>query len=918
MTDFEDITTAYDHHQVEDKIYRYWLDRKFFAADPKSDKEPFSIPMPPPNITGSLHMGHALDLTLQDILTRFERMRGKEVLWLPGVDHAGIATQNVVEKDLKKQGTNRHALGREKFLDKVWEWKKQYGDTIVGQLHKLGGSCDWHRLRFTLDEGCSEAVKEVFTRLYAEGLIYRGFYIINWCPRCLTALSDIEVEHRPQEGFLWFIRYPLERQEKDLTHVTVATTRPETMLGDTAVAVNPNDERYKDLIGKNLILPIIGRVIPVIADELVDPAFGTGCVKVTPAHDLNDYLMGTKHQLEAITVIDEEGRMNAQAGPYNGMDRFVARQKIVDDLQRQDLMAKVESYPTPLGHCYRCDTPIEPYFSRQWFVKMQPLAQPAMKAVEAGKTKFIPERWTKVYLDWMANLHDWCISRQIWWGHRLPVWYCQHCRPEGASRQAPPVLKLGGDSAKAETVGTIVAKEKPDKCPKCGSHRLIQDEDVLDTWFSSALWPFSTLGWPKHTPELKKFYPTSILVTAYDIIFFWVSRMLMMGVKFMGEVPFKQVYIHGLVRDPSGKKMSKSRGNVIDPLGLIDNYGADALRFALVSLVTAQGQDLKLTEEKIKESRNFANKVWNMTRFVALMKESAGTLPVPEGAGDKNLADRWILSRFNETITGTTKLLEDRDFGEAARRLYEFVWGDFCDWYVEISKLEFKRGRNTPLLYLDEILAGVMKLLHPFIPFITEEIWHKSGHKKTDLIVTPWPQADQKMIDAKLDEEMATFQKITTAIRNLRVRLEVPIKKKAEVTIKVTSHEQKEFLEEVKPWLVDFGRLSLLSIQEQLPDKPHGCATAVVEGVEIYLNLEGLIDIPREIERLQAKITELATVLKNLSYRLENPSFTSKAPAEVIAKEKDRAETLAKDIAALEDQIKNLAEVAGQPGLTFQ
>ncbi|MGZ3536945.1 MAG: valine--tRNA ligase, partial [Thermodesulfobacteriota bacterium] len=726
---------SYDPHQVEEKWYRYWEEQGYFRADEDSERTAYSIVIPPPNVTGVLHIGHALNNTLQDILIRFKRMDGYNALWMPGTDHAGIATQNVVEKKLLEEGLDRHTLGREKFIERVWKWKEQSGGTIIGQLKKLGASCDWSRERFTMDEGLSEAVKEVFVRLYQEGLIYRSHYIINWCPRCQTALSDLEVEHQEVLGKLYHLKYPFKERER---FVIVATTRPETMLGDTAVAVNPEDERYQGVIGKKVVLPVVNREIPVIADSYVDIEFGTGCLKITPAHDFNDFEIGLKHGLEQIKVIDEAGRMNENAGPYQGMDRFECREKMIEDFERDGILIKIEDYRHVVGHCYRCKTVVEPNLSLQWFVKTKPLAKTAIEAVRDGRTRIIPEVWEKTYFEWMENIRDWCISRQIWWGHRIPAWYCENCGQ------------------------VIVAKTTPTSCPNCGSNRLIPETDVLDTWFSSALWPFSTMGWPKETKLLKRFYPTSVLVTGFDILFFWVARMMMMGLKFMGDVPFRDVYIHGLVRDERGEKYSKTRGNVVDPLDLIDRYGADALRFTLTAL-TMPGSDLKLSESRTEGYRHFANKIWNASRFVLMNLEEfdLGVMTGEVSPEAFNLPDRWIRGRLNQVIREVRRSLEEYKFNEACHVLYQFIWHEFCDWYLELSKLSLYKGgneqkRDLTKLTLLEVLDATLRSLHPFMPFITEEIWQQLPRQgeKASIMIAEFPNPDDRYEDASVASEM--------------------------------------------------------------------------------------------------------------------------------------------------------------------
>jgi valyl-tRNA synthetase len=708
------LAKTYEPKEVEEKWYCYWERNDLFKANTESIKSPFSIVIPPPNITGSLHMGHALNNTLQDILCRYRRMKGYSVLWQPGTDHAGIATQNVVEKDLASKGTDRHQIGRERFVKLVWEWREKFGGVIINQLKRLGSSCDWSRERFTMDEGLSRAVREVFVRLYDEGLIYRGDYIINWCPRCHTALADLEVEHEDKDSFLYYIRYPFEDREG---YLIVATTRPETVLGDTALAVNPEDERYKDLSGAYVLLPVLNRPIPVIFDNYVDKEFGTGALKITPAHDPNDFEIGNTHQLERIKVIDEDGSMNELAGPYKGMDRFQCRERILQDLESSGLLEKTEPYSHAVGHCYRCKTMIEPLLSKQWFIKVGPLAKEAIAAVKDGKTRIVPSNWEDVYYEWMNNIKDWCISRQIWWGHRIPVWYCQGC----------------GE--------IIVAKEEPKACPSCKGKDLQQETDVLDTWFSSALWPFSTLGWPDSTDELKTFYPTSVLVTGFDILFFWVARMMMMGIHFLGDVPFRDVYIHALVKDEQGQKMSKSKGNIIDPLEVLDRFGTDAFRFTL-SVLAIQGRDIRLSEERIAGYRNFINKIWNAARFSLMNLKDCKPPSIDKSS--ITLADRWIMSRMGEVAEEISGHLDDYRFNDAAGTCYQFVWHEFCDWYLEMAKLELyskdQKRREVAHSVLQILLSGVVRLLHPFVPFITEEIWYRLPYTEGSIMVAQFPK----------------------------------------------------------------------------------------------------------------------------------------------------------------------------------
>ena len=885
-----ELPKAYSHAEVEEPRYQKWEKSGLFSPDALKG-EPFSIVIPPPNITGSLHMGHALDNTLQDILIRYKRMKGFKALWVPGTDHAGIATQNVVEKDLSKEKKRKEDIGREQFLERVWAWKEKFGGTITSQLRRLGASCDWKRERFTMDEGLSKAVRRAFVQLYKEGLIYRGKKIINWCPRCKTALSDIEVEHENQKGKLWFIKYSAA--------VVVATTRPETMLGDTAVAVNPNDERYSGLIGKVLELPLVGRKIPVIADSLVDPSFGTGAVKVTPAHDAADFEMGERHDLPKINILAKNGKIildeleNAEklrVVRYEGLDRFKAREAIVADLEKEGFLEKTQDYDNALGKCYRCKTVIEPYNSDQWFVNIRPLAEPAIKAVEEGVIKFVPERWGKVYLDWMVNLKDWCISRQIWWGHRIPVWYCR--------------------------CGEVIAAEQaPSKCSSCGSKNLRQDEDVLDTWFSSSLWPFSTLGWPEQTKDLEEFYPTSVLITGYDIITFWVSRMIMMGLKFMGKEPFKTVYIHGLIRDISGKKMSKSLGNVIDPIGVIDRVGADALRFSLTSLVTSGGQDLKLSEEKITEGRNFANKIWNVARFV-LMQEAQGQGTADRGAGtadriekeDLTLADKWILSRLNLTIGQITQMLDSYQFGEAAKRLYEFVWSEFCDWYIEMSKVPARARADV----LRSVLIDSLKMLHPFMPFETEELYGKfpisnvqCPNGEQTIMLAEWPTADESLIDESVEKKMRLVFEVIRAIRNLRADMNIQAGKPAEVFLE--TGEMARCLVEAEEYIKALTRSSNVKIEKSIAKVPPKSAKTATEKINIYIPLEGLVDFEKEALRLKKNLEGLLAAAKKIESKLATPSFTENAKPELVEMEKQKLKEYLEREKVLEERLSVLA-----------
>jgi valyl-tRNA synthetase len=869
----KNIPTVYDPQEVEAKWYKYWEDNGFFHQEVNKGKKPFSIVIPPPNVTGQLHMGHALDNALQDILIRFRRMQGYNTLWMPGTDHAGIATQIKVEEMLAKDGISRYDMGREKFIEKVWEWKEQYGDRIIKQLKSLGASCDWQRERFTMDEGCSKAVREVFVSLYEKGLIYQGNRITNWCPRCNTALSDIEVEHEEKPGHLYHVRYPVEGSEGE--YLTVATTRPETILGDTAVAVNPEDARYSHLIGKNLILPLVGRLIPVIADEYVDQAFGTGAVKITPSHDPNDFEMGLRHKLPQIVVIDNDGKMSEGTGKYVGLDRYECRKVLVKDLEVQEYLVRIDDHMHAVGHCQRCTTVVEPLVSKQWFVKMQSLAEPAIETVTSGEIQFVPERFTKTYINWMSNIRDWCISRQIWWGHRIPAWYC-------------------------ECGETIVAREEVNVCPKCGSHKIEQDEDVLDTWFSSGLWPFSTMGWPEDTEELEQFYPTSVLVTGYDIIFFWVARMIMMGLEFKKEIPFKHVFIHGLVRDSQGRKMSKSLGNGIDPLEVIDKNGADTLRFTLVTGNTP-GNDMRFYWERVESSRNFANKLWNASRFVLMNLEDVDSVDTLTNYGVRakqednfTLADKWILSRYEKTVNEVTRNLERFELGEAARLLYEFIWNEYCDWYIEMAKArlynkEESTARATAQYVLWYVLENTLKLLHPFMPFITETIWQHLPHEGQSIMVADWPMDSLALINDDVETQMNTIMETVKSIRNMRAEVNVPPGKKSEVILQIVAKELQEVFAANLPYLKTLAAAEPIQLLGDTEAKPENAMTAVVSGVEIYLPLKGLIDVEKESARLNKELATLDKEIARIEGKLSNEGFVAKAPAEVIAKEKAKA-----------------------------
>ncbi len=886
------IPKIYDPKKVEDKWYRFWLEKGYFRAEVNPEKRPYTIVIPPPNVTDILHMGHAYNNTLQDILIRFHRMKGFETLWLPGTDHAGIATQNVVERRLlKEEGLTRHDLGREKFVERVWQWREKYGGLIINQLKKLGASCDWSRTRFTMDEEYSKAVREVFVRLYEKGLIYRGKYIINWCPRCHTALSDEEVIHKDEQGHLWYIRYPVKDSEQ---FVTVATTRPETMLGDTAVAVNPDDRRYTDFIGKKVILPILNREIPVIADEHVDPEFGTGAVKVTPAHDPNDFDIGRRHKLPSVVVMDTEGKMNQNAGKYRGMDRFACREQLVHDLQKLGLLEKVEPHRHAVGHCQRCDTVVEPYFSEQWFVKIKLLAEKALAAVRQGDIRFIPEKWTKVYENWMTNIRDWCISRQLWWGHRIPVYYCEDCGHE------------------------MVSRDRPDACTKCGSSRIRQDEDVLDTWFSSWLWPFATLGWPEKTPDLDYFYPTNTLVTAQDIIFFWVARMIMAGLEFMEEKPFSDVYIHGVIRDEKGRKMSKSLGNGIDPLKMVEEYSADAVRFSLIML-TSEGQDINLSESKFEMGRNFSNKIWNAFRFLLMNSESKlleadfDPLAVVRDPAAE-LSDLWILSRTQTAVQSVTQSLEKYKFNEALTTFYNFFWHDFCDWYLELikprlyasSQPETKKRVLGLALW---VLKTAVRLLHPVMPFITEEIWQavRQPSDSESIVVAPWPQSAPDLLNSEAEEKMAFLQDFIGAVRAIRSEMNVPPTRKAPVLVTGLTAQQEALLRENEEYVFRLAGVEKLDILGELKALKQA-ASAVVRGAELFVPLEGLIDLKKERERLAREVERLENLLSQVTRKLANPNFVSRAPKEVVEKERLKQQAYRIDLEKVKKNLASLKE----------
>ena len=871
----KELPKVYEPQEVEGRIYEMWEKNGCFAGHRDPDKKPFTIVMPPPNVTGQLHMGHAMDCTLQDILIRFKRMQGYAALWVPGTDHAGIATQIKVEEELrKKEGLSRHDLGREKFLERVWDWKHQYGNRIVAQQKKMGASCDWDRSRFTMDEGLSKAVRHVFVSLYKKGLIYKGSRIVNWCPHCVTALSDAEVEYQDKPGHLWHLRYPIVGEEG--RYVIVATTRPETMLGDTGVAVNPNDERYKDLIGKKCLLPLVNREIPIVADEYVDMEFGTGCVKMTPAHDPNDFEVGLRQHLDTIRVLDDHGVVNENGGKYQGLDRYEARKRIVADLEALGLLEKVEDHQHNVGTCYRCGTDVEPIISAQWFVKMGPLAEEALRVVRDGETKFVPERFTKTYTNWMENVHDWCISRQLWWGHQIPAWTCSEC-------------------------GHITVSETdPTECEHCHSKHITQEEDVLDTWFSSALWPFSTLGWPdENSEDFKYFYPTDVLVTGYDIIFFWVARMIFSGCEHTGKPPFHTVFIHGLVRDDKGRKMSKSLGNGIDPLEMAEKYGADALRFNLIT-GNSPGNDMRFYVEKCEAMRNFANKIWNASRFVMM------NLTITENKLPDTLEpeDKWILCRLGEVIGEVTENMEAYELGVASAKVYDFIWSDYCDWYIELTKARLQGEDEAAKVQAQQVLVYVLtetlKLLHPFMPFITEEIWQALPHEGDFLMLQSWPKADPAWADVKAKESMEAVMDVIRAIRARRSEMNVPPSKKAALTI-VTN--EADIFASGEAHLKRLAWCSSVTVQKEDLTDTAGMVCDITHMAKLYMPLAELVDLAKEKARLEKDLGKKQGELKGLEGKLSNPGFLNKAPEHVVAAEKDRAEKLKVLIAKIEEQL---------------
>ena len=872
-----ELPKTYDPSAVEDKLYQFWNDSGFFNAEVDENKKPFTIVIPPPNVTGQLHMGHAFDETLQDILIRTKRMQGYSALWMPGTDHAGIATQIKVEENLRvNEGKTRYDLGREEFLKRVWDWKHQYGNRIISQLKKLGSSCDWRRERFTMDEGCSKAVKEVFVNLYEKGLIYKGSRIINWCPHCATALSDAEVEYETQPGKLWHIKYPIKDSDE---YLVVATTRPETFMGDTGVAVNPNDERYKHLVGKTCILPIMNREIPIFADDYVDMEFGTGCVKTTPCHDPNDFEMGQRHNLEQILVFNEDATVNESGGKYQGLDRYECRKAVLRDLEEGGYLVKTEDHEHNVGTCYRCGTTVEPMTSAQWFVKMAPLAKPAMDVVHDGRVKFVPGRFANTYLRWMENVHDWCISRQLWWGHRIPAYYCEDC----------------GEMT--------VAKEDVTVCPKCGGTHIHQEEDVLDTWFSSALWPFSTLGWPEKTRELDYFYPTSVLVTGYDIIFFWVARMIFSGMEQMHEEPFKTVYIHGLVRDAQGRKMSKSLGNGIDPLEIIEQYGADALRFTLVT-GNSPGNDMRFSTEKVEASRNFANKIWNASRFIQMNL----TIDNAELPADLALEDKWILHKYNELVKAVTENIDKYELGIAVQKLYDFIWDNFCDWYIEIVKPRLQNhddvaANERAQKVLCYVLRGTMQLLHPFMPFITESIWQALPHDGPSIMVSKWPEYQTELCFAAEAEQVETMMDTIRAIRARRAEMNVPPSKRAQVILLTDERSAYE------AGILFFSKLAYASeviFADAMPENADSMVSVVTKGATAYMPMGELIDFEKERERLNKEKAKVQKDLDFVNKKLNNPGFVAKAPAAVVEQEREKVAKLEELMAKLDASLAAL------------
>ncbi len=930
------ISETYNPEKIETKLYNFWHEKGYFTPPVESNQPCYCIVIPPPNVTGTLHMGHALNATLQDILIRWKRMLGYAALWIPGTDHAGIATQNVVERQLLQEGLDRYILGRDAFLMRVWQWKESCGGRIIDQLKRIGASCDWSRLRFTMDEGLSKAVKEVFIRLFEEGLIYRDLRLINWCPRCHTALSDLEVEHEEAEGKLYYIKYPF-KDEPD-KYITVATTRPETMLGDTAVAVNPEDKRYKNFIGKTLILPLINREIPIISDGSVDMEFGTGAVKITPSHDFNDAEVAQRNNLPYVCVIDEDGKMTEQAGNYRGLDRYEARKRIINDLTELGLLERIEKHKHSVGHCYRCKTVIEPFQTVQWYVKIKPLAEEAVRVVEEGKIRFVPEGWVNNYYAWMRDIKDWCISRQLWWGHRIPVWYCTKCKTDDGIQQGDLIEILfykpvtlngkeiwGGSFNELRNLGIskeeieqrakiikipkeiipFASRQEIKACPQCGSEEIIQDPDVLDTWFSSALWPFSTLGWPEKTEDLKRFYPTDVLVTGFDIIFFWVARMIMMGMKFMHDVPFRDVYIHALVRDSKGQKMSKSKGNVIDPLVMIDKYGADAFRFTLAAFA-AQGRDIKFSEERVEGYRHFINKIWNALKFIMTFSHfrTKERINVEEV---QSLKDKWILSKLYDTINETNRALEAYRFNDASGAIYHFLWHEFCDWYIELSKVVLysqEEDKEDTVNCLFFVFENILKLLHPFMPFVTEEIWLNILKKEKSIMISSYPTVKNLNKDEEALKKMAYIIDAISGIRSIRGELNISPALNIEVFIKPLTKEVEEILRYGSKFIMKLAKSSKVNIAKEIV-RQKGSAMYVQRDYEIYIPLKDLIDIGQEKRRLTKELQKTEEDIKFLNKKLMNEDFIRNAPKEVVEKDKIKYE----ELLIRSDKIKKNLEV---------
>ncbi|MCX5781633.1 MAG: valine--tRNA ligase [Elusimicrobia bacterium] len=901
----KEMEKVYDPQKVEDRLYEFWIKEGFFSSKINKKLKPFTIVIPPPNVTGSLHMGHALNNTLQDIIIRFKKLRGFNTLWVPGTDHGGIATQNVVEKLIKSENKTRNELGREKFLERMREWKNSSGDTILRQLRKLGCSLDWSRTRFTMDEVCSNAVLTAFVELFKRGLIYRGKTLVNWCPRCHTALSDIEVEHEEEKGKLWHIRYPLKDGRKNGSaeefkdFIIVATTRPETMLGDTAVAVNPSDKRYENLVGKKIILPLVGREIPIVSDHIVDQTFGTGAVKVTPAHDKTDYEIALRQNLPRVEVIDFHGKMTKEAGIYASLDIYSARKKVLEDLEAQGFLLETKEHLHAIGRCYRCNTPIEPLMSEQWFLKVEEMSKKAIQVVDKKKVKFIPENWANPYKLWLENLRDWCISRQIWWGHRIPIYYC--LSNQDKSKKCPPVASV----------------EKIEKCPNCGGTEIKQDEDVLDTWFSSALWPFSVFGWPKKESknDIEYYYPTSVLVTGHEILYLWVARMVQMGLEFIKDIPFKEVFIHGIVRDRFGKKMSKSLGNVIDPLGIMEKFGTDALRFALTSNA-APGRDMQLSDDSFLSARNFSNKIWNASRFVLMNAQNYSAKDFENRYKAEELADRWIISEYNSLIKNVTEAYDSYNMDSAARLVYEFFWFKYCDWYIEIAKIRLngpdEDSKKNVLNILIEILSGILRLLHPIMPFITEEIWGNlagliqvSADLKS-ILLSKWPEPNEKLIQAKILENMGLVQEVVVAVRTIRSEMNILPSKNISVSINVSSDKLKKVLEENRSYLKTLAKAENLEIGSAIKRIPQSAMSAL-RGIEIFVPLAGLIDLEKEKSRLQKEIETTKIELDRCRQKLENDDFTKHAPEKEVSKIKERLRDAEEKIRHLTENIKSMS-----------